>query len=98
MILIDSFKISGLTYFPVRMPPDALVYCSSSRGVLEKGRISSEYESCIFRGVNGSTGAGSGEGVSSDDGRSWPGDLGAVCRRVSDHNVGVLMGIMLSAH
>ena len=42
------------TDFPIRIPPDALVYCSNSCGSEPKGRISSEYESFICRGGSSS--------------------------------------------
>ena len=43
------------TDFPIRIPPDALVYCSNSCGSEPKGRISSEYESFICRGGSSGT-------------------------------------------
>jgi len=67
------------TDFPVLMPPDALVYCSSNWEEDPKGRVSSAYESDIVRVVN-----------STESEMTLV--AGAWSRRASDQRIGVRNG------
>jgi hypothetical protein len=46
---------------PMRSPPVALMYWSSSAGEDANGSVSSEYESCMRRGMEGSSANASGD-------------------------------------
>lgn len=64
------------------------MYSSITRDDEPKGRMISEYESCILRGAGDSGGPGCPFGS--------PGDFRAALRRASDHRTGVLKGTILT--